>query len=65
MRSDVEGLNEEQTATLETALLHEARDALLFVRAQMRTAWQGSNPVAWSSSVFEPRGVSRACLPPV
>ena len=39
-------MNEEQTATLKTALLHRARDALA-VRTQMRTAQRGlySNPV--------------------
>jgi len=43
-RSESKGLNEEQTATLETALLHAAWPWI--VRAQMRTARQGSNPIA-------------------
>lgn len=41
-----EDLNEEQTATLETALLHAALMPMI-VRAQMRTARQGSNPLTW------------------
>lgn len=46
MRIEGEGLDEEQTATLETALLHMAWITPI-VRAQMRTARQGSNPLAW------------------
>jgi hypothetical protein len=56
VRGDAEGLNEEQTATLETALLHEARDARLNVRAQMRTARQGSNPITWHPTMRVTRG---------
>jgi hypothetical protein len=42
----LKGMNEEQTASLKTALLHAARDARV-VRTQMRTAQRGlhSNPV--------------------
>ena len=42
----LKGMNEEQTASLKTALLHRARDAPS-VRTQMRTAQRGlhSNPV--------------------
>jgi hypothetical protein len=36
-------VNEEQTASLQTALLHRARDARV-VRTQMRTAQRGSIP---------------------
>jgi hypothetical protein len=39
----LKGMNEEQTASLKTALLHAARDALA-VRTQMRTAQRGSIP---------------------
>jgi pyocin large subunit-like protein len=37
----LKGMNEEQTASLKTALLHAARDALA-VRTQMRTGRRGS-----------------------
>ena len=42
-------MNEEQTASLKTALLHRARDALA-VRTQMRTAQRGSIPIPWTST---------------
>jgi hypothetical protein len=45
----LKGMNEEQTASLKTALLHAARDAPV-VRAQMRTAQRGSIPIAWAST---------------
>jgi hypothetical protein len=44
----LKGVNEEQTASLETALLHGHSG--LVVRTQMRTAQRGSIPLAWTSS---------------
>jgi hypothetical protein len=55
VRSECEGLNEEQTATLETALLHAAWEPM-DVRAQMRTARQGSNPITWHPTMRVTRG---------
>jgi hypothetical protein len=45
----MKGMNEEQTASLKTALLHAARDAQV-VRTQMRTAQRGSIPISWAST---------------
>jgi hypothetical protein len=47
-RAALKGVNEEQTASLETALLH-GRCGLV-VRTQMRTARWGSIPFAWTST---------------
>ena len=46
----LKGVTKEQTASLETALLHCARGALA-VRTQMRTAQQGSIPLTWTSTI--------------
>jgi len=47
-------VNEEQTASLETALLHWRCG--LIVRAQMRTAQQGSIPLTWTSTIRATKG---------
>ena len=47
-------VNEVQTASLETALLHAARR--LIVRTQMRTAQRGSIPIAWTSTSRATKG---------
>ncbi len=47
-RRALKRLNREQTATLQTALLQRWRpDSGRVLRAQMRTAQQGSIPIAW------------------
>jgi hypothetical protein len=48
-------LDREQTATLQTALLHRSAVARE-VRTQMRTAQRGSIPIAWSLPVSATRG---------
>ncbi len=50
----LKGVNEEQTASLETALLHEA--LWPGVRTQMRTAQRGSIPFAWTSTIRATKG---------
>ncbi len=51
----VKGVNEEQTASRQTALLHAAREARV-VRTQMRTAQRGSIPIAWTSTSRATKG---------
>ncbi len=51
----VKRMNEEQTASLQTALLHAARDARV-VRTQMRTAQRGSIPITWTSTSRATKG---------
>jgi hypothetical protein len=51
----LKGVNEEQTASLQTALLHRAHDAPL-VRTQMRTAQRGSIPFPWASTIRATKG---------
>jgi hypothetical protein len=48
-------VNEEQTASLETALLHAAHGFV--VRTQMRTAQRGSVPFAWTSTIRATKGL--------
>jgi hypothetical protein len=50
----LKGVNEEQTASLETALLHGHIG--LIVRTQMRTAQQGSIPFTWTSTIRATKG---------
>jgi hypothetical protein len=50
----MKSVNEEQTASLETALLH-GRCGLV-VRTQMRTAQQGSIPIPWTSTKRATKG---------
>lgn len=50
----LKGVNEEQTASLETALLHGHGG--LIVRTQMRTAQRGSIPFAWPSTIRATKG---------
>jgi hypothetical protein len=50
----LKGENEEQTASLETALLH-GRGGLV-VRTQMRTAQRGSIPISWFSNIRVTKG---------
>jgi hypothetical protein len=52
----LKGVNEEQTASLKTALLHAARDAHVVVRTQMRTAQRGSIPIPWTSTSRATKG---------
>lgn len=47
-------LNREQTATLQTALLHGRCGR---VRTQMRTAQRGSIPVAWTVALLRHQGL--------
>jgi hypothetical protein len=50
----MKGVTKEQTASLETALLHGLCG--LIVRTQMRTAQQGSIPIAWTSTIRATKG---------
>ena len=50
----LKGVNEVQTASLETALLHG--HCGLVVRTQMRTAQRGSIPFAWTSTSRATKG---------
>jgi hypothetical protein len=50
----LKGVSEEQTASLQTALLHEALRP--GVRTQMRTAQRGSIPIAWTSTSRATKG---------
>ena len=45
----MKSVNELQTASLQTVLLHEARVRVV-VRTQMRTAQRGSIPIPWAST---------------
>jgi hypothetical protein len=54
VQATVKGVTKEQTASLETALLH-GRCGLI-VRTQMRTAQQGSIPIAWTSTKRATKG---------
>jgi hypothetical protein len=49
MAGGAKGMNEEQPASLQTALLH-GRDGP-DVRTQMRTAQRGSIPIPWFSTI--------------
>ena len=51
----MKGVNEVQTASLQTALLHATREARV-VRTQMRTAQRGSIPIAWASTSRATKG---------
>ena len=48
------GVNEEQTASLQTVLLHGPQG--LVVRTQIRTAQRGSIPFPWTSTIRATKG---------